>query len=112
LWGNFGKLLGEFLSSVFQSIFGLRAFGKLLVLLCFFAFEGGSGPVFGPIFGVLFIIREFMCLLGMVVFQVCVESQVIFVGRRGWNLAVAAKWGNQAPKRSKTRFRKMILLGR
>ncbi len=28
--------------------FGLRAFGKLLVLLCFFALEGGLAPVFGP----------------------------------------------------------------
>ncbi len=30
----------------FSPLFGLRAFGKLLVLLCFFALEGGLGPFF------------------------------------------------------------------
>ena len=39
-----------FLGSIFDPFFGLRVFGKLLVLRDFLKLYGGFGPVFGPLF--------------------------------------------------------------
>jgi hypothetical protein len=49
--GHLGGILVPFFglrfSVDFSPLFGLRAFGKLLVLLCFSSFEVDLGPVFG-----------------------------------------------------------------
>jgi hypothetical protein len=51
--GHLGGILVPFFglrfSVDFSPLFGLRAFGKLLVLLCFSSFEVDLGPVFGPL---------------------------------------------------------------
>jgi hypothetical protein len=44
-------IFGVCFSVDFSPLFGLRAFGKLLVLLCFSSFEVDLGPVFGPLLG-------------------------------------------------------------
>ena len=67
----------------FSPLFGLRAFGKLLVLLCFSSSGVDLWTVFGPIFGVLFIIRGFVSLVGNVVFQVYVGFMCL-VRMVGW----------------------------
>ena len=50
LGGIFGSVFELRFSVDFSPLFGLRAFGKLLVLLCFFAFEGGFATTFRPVF--------------------------------------------------------------
>jgi hypothetical protein len=51
--GHLGGILVPFFGPVFwvdfSPLFGLRAFGKLLVLLCFFDSDGGFGPTFRPV---------------------------------------------------------------
>ncbi len=49
-WVRLGSIFGLRFSVDFSPLFGLRAFSKLLVLLCFFALEGGLGPVFRWVF--------------------------------------------------------------
>ena len=52
--GHLGGILVPFFglrfSVDFSPLFGLRAFGKLLVLLYFFALEGGFATTFRPVF--------------------------------------------------------------
>jgi hypothetical protein len=48
-WVRLGSIFGLRFSVDFSPLFGLRAFGKLLVLLCFSSFEVDLGPVFGPL---------------------------------------------------------------
>ena len=48
-WVRLGSIFGLRFSVDFSPLFGLRAFGKLLVLLCFFDSDGGFGPTFRPV---------------------------------------------------------------
>jgi hypothetical protein len=50
LGGILSALFGPRFSVDFSPLFGLRAFGKLLVLLYFFALEGGFATTFRPVF--------------------------------------------------------------
>jgi hypothetical protein len=47
--GFLAPFFGLRFSVDFSPLFGLRAFGKLLVLLYFSSFEVDLGPVFGPL---------------------------------------------------------------
>ena len=109
----FRYIFGLRFSVDFSPLFGLRRVREMPVSLDFPSSGVDLWTVFGPIFGVLFIIRGFVSLVGLVGFQVCVESQVIFVGRRRWfgtGAMMSCGWVplvkvglKQAPKRSKTR---------
>jgi hypothetical protein len=83
LGGILSALFGPRFSVDFSPLFGLRAFGKLLVLLCFFALEGGFATTFRPVFDRPFAqdgvpVFEVLFLLGVAVLKLPVSMKLGF----------------------------------